>query len=268
MLTGRLTPRDVAQRVAHGLGPTWVRVTIPEGSTMFDIAERLAQHRVCPEDEFVAAARSAELLTLVDAPRVSLEGYLFPDTYEFREDTPAALVVERMVRNWKRRLDEWLSNHPQALTSVADLEWSLHDVVTLASVVEKEAAVREERATIAGVFLNRLRSDSFLPRHRLQADPTVSYGCRAEPAQAASCANFAGTITRAMLDDDRNRYNTYRHAGLPPGPISNPGLSTMQSVLMPAKHDYLYFVARGNRRHTFSADLRNHNRAVRKMRGR
>ena len=134
-------------------------------------------------------------------------------------------------------------------------------MITLASIVEAEAAVAAELPVIAGVFLNRLRDPEFRPK-RLQADPTVSYGCRLQPS-LPSCAGFDGRrITRAMLAGADNPYNTYRHEGLPPGPVGNPGLAAVEAVLAPAEHDYLYFVARGGGRHAFSATLEEHNRAV------
>ena len=121
-----------------------------------------------------------------------------------------------------------------------------------------------ERARIAGVFWNRLTSKRFLPRRRLQADPTVQYGCIAVPEAAPSCEGYEGRITRAMLDDPENPYNTYRHSGLPPGPISNPGKASLAAVIDPEKHDYFYFVASGSGRHHFSKTLRQHNIAVRR----
>jgi UPF0755 protein len=109
-----------------------------------------------------------------------------------------------------------------------------------------------------------LKSGRFLPRRRLQADPTVQYGCVAVPEAAPSCADYDGSITRAMLDDPENPYNTYRHSGLPPGPISNPGSASIAAVIDPEQHDYYYFVARGSGQHHFSKTLRQHNIAVRR----
>jgi UPF0755 protein len=115
------------------------------------------------------------------------------------------------------------------------------------------------------VFLNRLSDPTFVP-HRLDADPTVSYGCLLAPQIAPSCAGFHGRISRAMTHDPLNPYNTYRLEGLPPGPICNPGLGSIRAVLQPAQHDYLFFVARGGRRHAFSRTIDEHNRAVTKLR--
>ena len=126
--------------------------------------------------------------------------------------------------------------------------------------MEKEARVPSEQPLIAGVFLNRLRDPAFKPK-RLQADPTVAYGCVVQP-NLPSCAQFDGRrVTRTMTGDPNNPYNTYRHAGLPPGPIANPGLGALRAVLAPAVHDYLYFVASGAGAHAFSRTLADHNEA-------
>lgn len=268
VVSADLSPAQLGHRVARGLGPQRARVTIPEGYTRFQIARRLDELDVCPEAAFLAA--TAAPLEVVGAPTPSHEGYLFPDTYELRTESDAAAVAAVLVANHRRRVRRVIAAHRAGLDRLrAELGWGLREVVVMASIVEEEAAVADERPVIAGVFLNRLRSDTFLPRHRLQADPTVSYGCIAEPDRAASCAGFDGRrITRAMLDDRDNRYNTYRRAGLPPGPISNPGLSSIVAVLAADAHDYLYFVVRGGGRHEFSATLDEHNRAVARYRER
>ncbi len=267
--TGRVVLRDemtvaqVARRLATGLGATRVRLTIPEGFNRFDVARRLAAYGVADEAAFLEATEDPDVLEANDIAGPTAEGYLFPDTYELSDDASPERLVTQMVRNFRRRVAAVARDDAPALEALGrDLDFGLHQVVILASVVEKEAAVDEERPIIAGVFLNRLRSTTFLPRRRLQADPTVSYGCLAEPSSAPSCDGFHGRISRAMLEDVANRYNTYRHGGLPPGPIANPGLASIRAVLEPAVHDYLYFVARGHGRHAFSASLDQHNRRV------
>lgn len=262
LLAGNLRPSDIVQRIARGRGRVPRRVMIPEGSNRFDIARRLEEAEICPAGDFLIASADPY------EGAATHEGYLFPDTYDFVEGTPAGEIVQRMRDNGRRRLTALLEQHRPAVEALREeLGYGPQELLTLASVVEKEAAVAAERPTIAGVFLNRLRSETFRPRHRLQADPTVSYGCLAQPELAASCAGFEGTITRAMLDDGDNPYNTYRHGGLPPGPISNPGIEAIRAVLRPEAHDYLYFVARGAGRHDFSATLQEHNAAVRRFRG-
>lgn len=257
-----MTPEEVARHATTQLGRIQVRITIPEGFDRFDIANRLEEFGVCSADDFLDATEDSSLLASYGVEANNAEGYLFPDTYEFDDQTKPRRVVERMLANWTRRYEEMQAEHAESFARVSD--WTTHDIVTLASIVEKEAAVAGERPRIAGVFRNRLRSKTFLPRKRLQADPTVSYGCIAEPDAAKSCADFEGVITRAMLDDPENPYNTYRHGGLPPGPISNPGKAALLSVIEPEDHDYYYFVARGAGRHHFSRTLRQHNNAVRR----
>jgi UPF0755 protein len=262
VLADDMTPRTILMRVAEGMGRPLVDVMIPEGLTRFEVAARLEHWSICEQRAFLDATVSAELLRTIDVPASSAEGYLFPDTYELSVGQAPEEVVTRMVQRWQRTARPEIE---RSLGSLADLRtsdgrpWGVAEVMTLASIVEEEAAVTEERPVIAGVFLNRLRSETFLPRHRLQADPTVSYGCRTEPDLAPSCAGFDGRhITRAMLDDAANRYNSYRREGLPPGAVSSPGIESIRAVLHPASHRYLYFVARGGRRHVFSEEYDAH----------
>lgn len=269
MLSRGLTPAMLARRVATGIGTVEVRVTIPEGFDSVAVADRLAELSLGDREAFLTAMRDPSLLAALEIPGPSVEGYLFPDTYDLRDDVPPREIIGRMVQNHRQKTAPTFARHRAALDRLrAELAMSPYDVLTLASIVEKEAAVPEERPIIAGVFLNRLRSLTFRPRARLQADPTVSYGCRAEPSRAPSCTGFDGRITRAMLGDAANRYNTYQHSGLPPSPIANPGLAAIEAVLAPAVHDYLFFVARGNRRHTFSATLEAHESGVNALRER
>lgn len=256
-----LTPEEVARYTTTRLGRIRIRVLIPEGFNRFEIAERLEEFGVCDADDFLEATEDDTLLASYGVEATNAEGYLFPDTYEFVDRTKGRRVVERMLANWTRHYDEFGDENAAKLTKLRG--WTMHDIVIMASIVEKEAAVPGERSRIAGVFWNRLRSKKFLPRKRLQADPTVAYGCVAEPEAARSCVGYDGTITRKMLEDRDNRYNTYRHSGLPPGPISNPGTAALLSVIDPERHDYFYFVARGGGRHQFSRTLGQHNRAIR-----
>lgn len=261
-LRSPMTPEEVARHATTRLGRIQVRITIPEGFNRFEIAARLEDFGICSAEDFLDATEDTSLLASYGVDANNAEGYLFPDTYEFDDQTKPRRVVERMLANWTRRYEEIERDHA---TGLARLEgWSTHDIVTLASIVEEEAAASVERRRIAGVFRNRLSSKKFLPRKRLQADPTVTYGCVAEPDAAPSCEEYAGEITRKMLDDPENPYNTYRHSGLPPGPISNPGKAALISVIDPENHDYYYFVARGKGRHQFSKTLRQHNIAVRR----
>ncbi len=264
LVSDRMSPAELVRQVAEGFGRGRVRVVIPEGFTRFEIAERLERLGVCGAEPFLAETASPALLEARGLRGPTFEGYLFPDTYELREDMAPRDVVDRMAETFERRVRPLAEEHAEGLGRLRrELGWDLHEVVVLASIVEKESAVDDERPIIAGVFLNRLRSDAFRPK-RLQADPTVSYGCLADPGVSDPCAAFDGRdITRAMLRDADNPYNTYRHEMLPPGPIANPGAASIRAVLAPAEHDYLYFVARGGGRHAFSATLGDHNAAVR-----
>jgi UPF0755 protein len=257
-----MTPEQVARYATTRLGRIQIRILIPEGFSRFEIAARLEEYGICSADEFLDATEDSSLLASYGVEANDAEGYLFPDTYEFDDQSKPRRVVERMLANWTRRFEEIQQQYAEQLAALDG--WTTHDIITLASVVEKEAAVPAERARIAGVFWNRLKSKRFLPRRRLQADPTVQYGCIAVPEAAPSCRGYDGRITRAMLDDPENPYNTYRHSGLPPGPISNPGKAAITAVIDPEKHDYFYFVARGSGRHHFSKTLRQHNIAVRR----
>jgi UPF0755 protein len=274
MVRDSMSPRALLQRVAEGFGSAEVRVTLVEGSTRFDMARELERWSLCRGDHFLRQSENRELLRQagIDAPNA--EGYLFPDTYRLDDALGARELVRRLLDNFRRRVQPLLRNNPEALPRLKrQLGWGLHEVVILASIVEKEAAIASERPLIAGVFLNRLLNPDFKP-HRLQADPTAAYGCLAAaaaspPAGATpfafppSCSGFDGKrVTRSMMQDPANPYNTYRHEGLPPGPIANPGLDSIRAVLSPARHDFLYFVVSGGGAHRFSATLGEHGRAV------
>lgn len=266
VLSDDLSPEEVLRRVAKGYGESYVRVLVPEGFTRFDIATRLERWGVCSAAEFLNATTDPEVLRTQGIEASSFEGYLFPATYALPQRTSPDRVVRDMVEAFRRNVMPLLESHPQGLVALQrDLGWNLHHVLTLASIVEKEAAQRKEQPIIAGVFLNRLRLPTFKPK-RLQADPTVVYGCRVDSA-LGSCVDFDGRrITKSMLLGDDNVYNTYRIEGLPPGPISNPGAAAIKAVLAPAEHDYVYFVARGKGRHAFSRTLGEHNKAVQELR--
>lgn len=263
-----MTPAQVLQRIAYGFGSASLRVVLPEGYSRYDIAERLERFGICSASGFLLATEDAALLAELGVPGPSAEGYLFPDTYSLREGSEPRNVVRRLVERGREQTKKLFADHASALALLqSEAGLDAHEVVTLASIVEKEAGVAEERPIIAGVFLNRLKDPKFTPK-RLQADPTVIYGCRAQPS-LGSCGAFdpkRPKITKAMLADADNRYNTYRMEGLPPGPISNPGRAALTAVLAATQHDYLYFVAKGGGRHAFSATLDAHNQAVQRGR--
>jgi len=265
LVTSQMTIRHLLQRIAEGYGSTPLLITIPEGWTQFDVAQRLAEWGVCDSGTFLQTiapgAADASAPAVGAAPRG--EGYLFPDTYWLRDGMHADQVIAKLSDNAQRRMNKLFAAEPAALARLhADFGYGQSEIVVLASIVEKEAHVPEEQPMIAGVFLNRLRDPSFHPK-RLQADPTVAYGCLLH-RELPSCSTFDGRrVTRTMTADPQNPYNTYRIEGLPPTPIANPGISALRAVLHPAEHSYLYFVARGDGHHTFSANLEAHNLATR-----
>jgi UPF0755 protein len=252
---------ELMPRLASGRGITHITVTVPEGFTRFDVAKRFERHRITKQPAFLHVTQNARALEQLGIAAKTAEGYLFPATYTLRQDSSAFDVVGRMVRAFR-------DNAAPLLKKLADKrgagahDLSDHEALTLASIVEREARVADERPIIAGVFLNRLRDPTFTP-HRLQADPTVAYGCLEAPSAAATCADFDGRrITPVMVRDPDNPYNTYRIEGLPPGPISNPGLSALSAVIDPADHDFFYFVTKGGGRHAFSHSLDEHNQNI------
>jgi len=260
--------RDLAWRgVGRLTGMGVVTVTIPEGWNRFQIASRLANRGIVTRaDVFIETTEDPALLARMGIPAESAEGYLFPDTYEFYSGTDPELVVRRLVENQREKFEEIADRHPEGLRDLERLGGDPeHLAVVLASIVEKEAARKEEQGIIAGVFLNRLLLEAFSSR-LLQADPTVAYGCVAARPTPATCKGFSGALERRHLEDATNPYNTYVHPGLPPGPISNPGISAIEAVLHPTITSYLYFVARGDGSHEFSATLEEHKAAVKKYR--
>lgn len=262
MVASYMTARQLLQRTAAGYGNTPVLITIPEGFNRFEVATRLAEWDVCSREDFLRADQNASSVRAIDPSAQTSEGYLFPDTYWLRDRTPAEQVIARLAENTQKRLQKLLASESAGVIRLREaFGFGTREIVTLASIVEKEAHVRAEQPIIAAVFLNRLHDPRFKPK-RLQADPTVAYGCMMQ-SELQSCAGFDGKrVTRAMLADPQNRYNTYRLDGLPPSPIANPGLSALLAVVRPAEHGFFYFVARGDGRHTFSTSLDAHNLAV------
>ena len=249
------------------VGGSVQRVTIPEGWNRFQVASRLEnQGVVTSADAFLKATEDPALLGSLGIPGESAEGYLFPDTYDFYRVSEPDAVVEKLVANFVIKFRNISRRHSEGLRALGPLgDEPEHAAVILASIVEKEAVKAEEMPLIAGVFINRLLDEKF-PSHLLQADPTVSYGCVAGMPLPTSCTGFKGKLGRVHLDDATNPYNTYQHAGLPPGPISNPGTAALEAVLAPAETRYMYFVSRGNGTHEFSKTLEQHKAAVEKYR--
>ena len=239
-LSPHQSTQEILEVITQGQVKTW-RVTLPEGSRAEEIAERLAASGLVDGEQFKAALRNPALAEELDVPTTDFEGYLYPDTYWL----PQGLSPEEVVRILVGQFDRvW---EAEIRTQAEETGLSRNEVVTLASIVEKETAAPPERARIAAVFLNRLRKGM-----RLETDPTVIYGIE----------EFDGNLRRKHLRDKRNPYNTYQHFGLPPGPIANPGLAALRSVVNPEETDYLYFVSRNDGTHVFSRTYGEHTKAV------
>src|SRR5262249_24248086 len=230
---GRIVRGDVYYR----------ELAIPEGQNMFDIASAVEAMGLMPKAEFLASARDPALIQDIAPSAPSLEGYLFPDTYRVTRHTRARELCRILTQRFRA---EW-----ERLGTSADV----HQTVTLASLVEKEAAVPADRPLIASVFHNRLKLGM-----KLDCDPTTVYAAILE-------ARYRGKIHQSELAS-RNPYNTYQHAGLPPGAIASAGAPSLRAALAPAETDYLYFVARpdGSGRHEFSKNIATHRQAAARYR--
>ena len=239
LITRPLSPLELLARITGPPDPLHV-VVVPEGRTVREVVALLAAAGFGSEESFLCVLQDARFLADEDLPPEGAEGYLFPDTYAF----PLATPQERILRSMVHRFREVFT--PELVLRAADLGLSAHQAVTLASLVEAETPRAEERPLVAAVFLNRLRRG--MP---LQSDPTVLYGREGRDR----------TLTRADLRRP-TPFNTYTIPGLPPGPIANPGRASLEAAVEPAPVDYLYFVARGDGTHAFSATLAAHNAAV------
>lgn len=263
-LPGNLTPAELAARLERRGQKQ--RATFPEGWNRFEMGKRLETLGVCTKADFLAATQDKALLGELRIEGDSAEGYLFPATYELSADAEPAEVVRRLKSEFDKRLSAVeMQTGGGRLDLIHSLSWGTKEIVTLASMVEKEAAVDEDRPLIASVFLNRLRDPAFTKKI-LQCDPTAGYGCtlaqETHGAAPAGCARFAGKITHEVNVDPTNPYSTYTHEGLPPGPIANPGMKSLTAVLAPANTRFLYFVAKGGGRHAFSETYEAHHAAV------
>ncbi len=238
-LSAAQSPGSILSHLANAQTVSYA-VVLPEGFTAAQIGARLASAGLVDAEAFDRAVRDPELIASLGIQAQSLEGYLFPETYFFSKGLGAEELVRSLVQPF---LAVWPEIEPLAKAQGL----SQHEVVTLASIVEKETGAPEERARVAAVFRNRLRRGM-----RLESDPTVIYGI----------PGFDGDLRRKHLESDDNRYNTYRIAALPPGPIANPGEASLRAVLTPAQSKYLYFVSRNDGTHVFSNSYREHSRAV------
>jgi UPF0755 protein len=262
LLRDDLTPVEVLRRLARLSSRARVRAVLPEGFNRFQIAARLEELGVCSARTFKAASTDPVALAKLGVTGGSAEGYLFPATYDLFADSAADAVVAELAIEAKKRLAALRAAH---LDAFARLEqrygWDEAGVLTLASIVEKESGRVEEQPLIASVFFNRLDDADFRPPKSLQSDPTAAYGCMVAP-MLESCRDYTGRVTPAMVRDSENPYNTYRHPGLPPGPIANPGARAIEAVLAPASTDFLFFVRSGEGRHVFTRTFEEHQAAM------
>ena len=240
VLSTSMLPQEILQKLVRGEVVKY-RVTIPEGYNIRQIAAYLERKRIVDgQEEFLKLAFSPEFAASLWIEGKGVEGYLFPDTYLLPKGFPPEEVIKTMVRNFQRVYQ------PDFSRRAAELGLTDREIVILASIIEKETGLPEERPLVSAVFHNRLKSG--IP---LCSDPTVIYGLD----------DFDGNITREDLTRETS-YNTYLIQGLPPGPISNPGRSSIWAALYPAPVKYLYFVSRNDGSHHFSTNLKEHNMAV------
>lgn len=257
-----LTPRGVFAQIAGGHIFVHI-VVVPEGWTMFDIATELEKQHLCTKAEFLSVSDNASLVSDIAPHAKSLEGFLFPSTYQFSRGASPEEMAATMVHEFREEWSRIQASNPHNSTAAAantdppkpaeltKPSLSADEIVTLASLIERETPQPQERPVVASVFYNRLKLG--LP---LQCDPTVQYAL-----------DLLGKPVPKVSAEDlhvKSPYNTYLHRGLPPGPIANPGDASLRAALQPAQTHYLYFVANGSGGHFFSSTLAQHNRNVQK----
>jgi UPF0755 protein len=237
-----MTPAEVIAKIARG-EVFVINVTFPEGLTALEMSKIYESHGLGPASAFVDAARQRSAIRGIDPAAPDLEGYLFPETYAIPRKTDASRLVAQMVAAFERALT------PEVRRAAAARNLSIRQLVTLASIVEKETAKPEERPLVAAVYANRLKLG--MP---LQCDPTVIYAL-------TRAGRYDGNLHKVDLSFD-SPYNTYRYPGLPPGPIASPGRASLEAAAQPADADFLYFVSRNDGSHEFARTLAEHNRNV------
>jgi UPF0755 protein len=241
-LSRSMTPAAILEKLVSG-EVLKRSVLIPEGTSIWEIGERLEKEGIISKEEFNKGLSDRQLLVEAGIQGNSFEGYLFPETYTFSRPVTVKEILWTLLSEGEKR---WKKEYTDQMDK---LRMSRHQVLTLASIIEKESGNTDEQPLISAVFHNRLKQN--MP---LQADPTVIYGL----------PNFDGNLTREHLEMD-TPYNTYVHNGLPPGPICNPGDTAIHAALFPKETPYLYFVADGRGGHTFSVTLDEHNKAVKQL---
>jgi UPF0755 protein len=240
-LSATMTPIQIMEKLVKG-EVLLHKLTVPEGFNIYQIADLVAQAGFAENSAFIEAATNADLARENRIPAESFEGYLFPETYYFPKKAGVETILSTMVKRfwivftaaWKERANQ--------------LGFSIHQIVILASIIEKETGAPFERPLISSVFHNRLKR-----KMRLESDPTVIYGLK----------NFDGNLKREHLETP-TPYNTYKIMGLPAGPIANPGKKSLEAALYPADTKFIYFVSKKDKTHQFSTNLKDHNQAVQK----
>jgi UPF0755 protein len=228
---------DVLEILTDGV-PLLTKITIPEGKNMYEVGKLLEAKGITSYDEFIRLCKDQEIISALNIKAPSLEGYLFPETYMFAPATPAKQVIMTFLKQFRQKTKD---------IDLSKSHLTPHEVVILASIVEKETGAKWERPTIAGVYLNRLKK-----RMRLQADPTTIYGI---------WENYNGNLRKKHLLQ-KTPYNTYKINGLPLGPIANPSLAAIKAVLEPKKHNYIFFVSKNDGTHVFTPTYKEHKKAV------
>jgi UPF0755 protein len=245
VLRPNMTMAEIAETLQHARIEE-VTVTIPEGWRAEQVAQMLAKENIVDGDEFLALVRGGKFdySLLRERPEESsLEGFLFPETYRIPAQAEAQDLIERMLSTLEERFT------PEMRRLAAERGMTIYEVITLASIVEREAVIAEEQPLIAGVFLNRLEQDMYL-----RADPTVQYA----KGYDATTGQWWPPVTPEDWEGVDSPYSTYLYPGLPPGPICSPGLSAIQAVLEPADTEYLFFLAKGDGSHAFATTYEEH----------
>lgn len=242
-LNRNMTPLQIIAKIQSG-DVYLHRLTIPEGYTVKQIAGKIVEAGLGKAENFITLASDAKLLNKYDIPATIMEGYLYPDTYYFPKGTSERAIMEVMLRQMQTRITLEMRAKSQSMNL------TMHEVLTLASIVEKETGKSAERPTIASVFHNRMARGM-----RLESDPTAVYGVDLQ----------GGPVTASHVREE-NPYNTYKINGLPPTPIASPGIDAIKAVLYPADTNYLFFVAKGDGGHVFSVTYEQHQQAVKEWR--
>jgi UPF0755 protein len=243
-LSGSMSPYRIIDKLARG-DIKYYQVTLPEDLTVSEVADRLATSRLIDRQEFMDLAEDRAFLASLDIAGGSAEGYLFPDTYRLDRSMTTRDIMERLIRQF------WTEITPDMRQRAAEMDLTISEWVTLASMIGKETGKGEEKPLVSAVFHNRLRLGM-----KLQSDPTAVYRLDRK-------GDAVRTVLRSHLAAD-TPHNTYRIKGLPPGPIANPGLDSLRAALFPAPVDFLYFVARNDGTHHFSTTFEMHNQAISK----